>query len=738
MQQQSQVRSLGLFGATGIGVGAIVGGGVLALAGVAFASTGPGAVVAFALNGVIALLTVLSFAELSTAFPESGGTYTFARKVLTVHAAFAVGWVVWFASVVAAVLYALGFAAYAVVALQHLAPSLGVALPWLGQTWLIVALALGATAFYTIGLVRRNTGGGQGETIGKVLLFSVLIVGGIWALGREGVSLQAALLPLFPAGAGGLFQAMGYTFIAMQGYDLIAAVAGEVRDPQRNLPRAMLGSLAIAVAIYLPLLLIIAIVGVPQGQTLVDMATQHPETIVAVAARNYLGAFGFWLVVLAALLSMLSALYANLLAASRMAMAMARNRALPHALGALHPRRGTPVIAIAVVAGFVAILVVLIPDVSAAGAAASLIFLISFALVHGIAILARLRDEERPGVFRTPWFPLIPVAGAVTCIALAVFQGIAVPVAGIIVTVWLLLGGGLFLFLFGPRARIVDAAAEAADPGLVRLRGRSPLVLVPIANPANAAAMVGVANSLAPVGVGRVLLLSVVPSPGTWQHGQTPPALRDAQDVLRESLTASFAAGLQPEALISVAPVPWTEIGRVARIHRCASLLLGLSDLGETTVENHLERLMSTVDCHVAILRAPPGWSLANVRRVLVPVGGRGSHDELRARFLGSLLRTDSRQITFLRILPADTDARAEKRAIADLRRVVRDKAPGADFEVVLGDDAVEEIAVRAAHSDLLVLGLQRLSRRRKVFGEFALRVARRVDAPVVMISQEG
>ena len=113
-------RSIGFWGATGIGVGAIVGGGILALAGVAFSATGPSAIVAFALNGVIALLTVLSFAEMSSAFPESGGTYSYAKKVLKAEPAFLVGWVVWMASIVAAVLYALGFAAYAATAIEVL------------------------------------------------------------------------------------------------------------------------------------------------------------------------------------------------------------------------------------------------------------------------------------------------------------------------------------------------------------------------------------------------------------------------------------------------------------------------------------------------------------------------------------------------------------------------------------------------------------------------------------------
>ena len=96
-------RTIGMAGATYIGVGAIVGGGILVLAGTAFAATGPGAILAFALNGLIALITAASFAELGTAFPESGGPYAFAKRLVSVRAAFAVGWILWFAYIVAAV-----------------------------------------------------------------------------------------------------------------------------------------------------------------------------------------------------------------------------------------------------------------------------------------------------------------------------------------------------------------------------------------------------------------------------------------------------------------------------------------------------------------------------------------------------------------------------------------------------------------------------------------------------------
>ena len=147
MNTPSVTRSIGLFGAVGVGVGAIVGGGILALAGVAFSVAGPSTIVAFALNGIIAILTALSFAEMSAAFPESGGTYTFAKKLLSVRIAFAVGWVVWFASLGAAVLYALGFGTFAAIALQGIVPVLFKESPgWVTSFWLPRALALAATS----------------------------------------------------------------------------------------------------------------------------------------------------------------------------------------------------------------------------------------------------------------------------------------------------------------------------------------------------------------------------------------------------------------------------------------------------------------------------------------------------------------------------------------------------------------------------------------------------------------
>ena len=741
MQDEKLERSIGLLGATGVGVGAIVGGGILALAGVAFAAAGPGAIVAFALNGFVAVLTALSFAEMSSAFPESGGTYTFAKKVLSVRAAFMVGWVVWFASIAACVLYAIGFGSYAVAGLGKIwQTAFGTTPGWVTARSTPIGFAVVATALYTLSLIRKAAAGGQWATVGKILVFALILGGGLWALTDEPVRLIGEKMsPFFPFGGLGLLHAMGYTFIALQGFDLIAAVAGEVRDPGRTIPRAMLLSLLTALAVYLPFLFIIATVGVESGQSITGMSADSPGTVVAVAVENFMGPVGFWLVVLAAILSMLSGLYVNLFAASRIALAMAHDRTLPSQLGKLHKARRTPTMAVLASFGAVVLVIFLITDVAAAGAAASLIFLVSFALANGTGILARRRGDKGSTTFRTPWFPVVQVAGACTCLALAIFQGIMVPAAGVLVSLWLGLGGIVYVGLLARRARVFDASRQAQDPYLVQLRGRSPLVLVPIANPANAEAMVGVANALAPARVGRVLLLSVVTQPDRWEQGRPPRSLLAVQDVLRESLTASLSSGLAPEMLTTIAPDPWTEITRVSQTHRCESLLIGLSDLTDDTSGAHLEELMSRVRCDVVVLRAARGWRLEAVKRVLVPVAGWGGHDVLRARLLGSLCRTGTREIVLMRVLPYGTLPTVERSAERGLKRIAVDEVPGpATTEIVKSHDFTTEITRRAMESDLIILGLQRSGRRGKLFGDLTLQVARSTNCGIIMIGRGG
>ena len=732
MNAEDSRRNIGLIGATLIGVGAIVGGGILALAGTAFANAGPAAIVAFALNGVIAFATARSFAGMARAFPQSGGSYTFAKMVLSVRFAFAVGWVVWFASIVAAVLYALGFAVYAVLAIREVYAVLGYDVPgWITHRAAIVVLAGLATTFYTVNLLRKAGGGGNIETIGKVIIFLLFILFGAWAM-LSAPSETSMPQTFFYGGAPGLVAAMGFSFIALQGFDLIAAVGGEVKEPQRNIPRAMYFSLVIALVIYMPLLFVVMTTGVTDGETIVSMSEAEPDAVIAVAARNIVGEFGFWMIAVAALLAMLSALSANLFAASRIAASMANDRMLPWSVAKKSEKRGIPVGGVLASGGLVLAVLLVLEEVAVAGAAASLIFLLTFALVHYIAFLARRRGAiSEKGIWK--W---LPIGGGLACIALAIFQGVVVPAAGLITVAWVAVGAGIYLTLFSRRAEAVDAADMARNPLRSVARGVNPLVLLPIANPESASGLVSIAHALTPPNIGRVLLLSVI------RRGDGVPEeeLKKTQLALGQTLTASFKQDMYPESLATVAPDPWAEIARVARTRDCQSLLLGMSKLDEQSpTAGHLEKLMSDVDSDVVVLRANADWQLENAKKILVPVGGKGYQDELRARMLGSLSRTAEREVTYLRVLSGKIDDSEFKRIEKELRRFAQGEAPGFNRVVVVrSDNAIEEVMKECEQSDLTIIGVQRLGRRKKLFGKFAMQVVKQTTKALMLISRRG
>jgi len=737
-QNTTTVRTIGFLGATGIGVGAMVGGGILALAGVAFSVSGPSAMLAFLLNGLIAFITALSFAEMAAANPQNGGAYTYAKKALSVEVAFGVGWIVWFASIVAAVLYALGFGAFAAFAIQEL-PIFGGSQPILSDNRMVVIiLALTALGFYTWRLTRQNGGGGLYINIGKLTLFAFLIAGGLAVIVQTPFqNIKESITPFFDGGFSGLIAAMGYTFIALQGFDLIASAAGEIKSPEKTIPKAMVTTLIVGLGIYLPLLFVVSTVGTLPGESIAELSAANPETVIAIAAQNYLGAFGFWFVLVAGIFSMLSALQANMFAASRVALSMANDRTLIHQMSAVNIKHGTPINSILVTSSIILILILVLPNVAAAGAASSLIFLITFALAHLVMILMRKRGFSTSNTFRVPYFPILPIIGMVSCIGLALFQAVAVPAAGLISIVWLLAGVAFFITFLIQKAKVIDASEEALDPNITRLRGLSPLVLLPISNPANAESMVFVANSLAPPVVGRVLLLSIVIPSEDGEDLQK--RLTNNRDAVYQALSASFDAKLRPDALTTIANEPWEEIARVIKVHQCRSVLLGLSNFSELNTTQNLEKLIKQVKCDVVVFRQPySGWKISSAKRILIPVTGVGSHDTLRARVAASLWRTFQPDFTFFHVLPLNTSKKEQEKQEIALRRFSSRIIPGkSEVKIILSDDVKSELIKQTADHDMVIMGLGKAGPKRIVFGALTLDMAEKTDTALLFISNK-
>jgi nucleotide-binding universal stress UspA family protein len=378
----------------------------------------------------------------------------------------------------------------------------------------------------------------------------------------------------------------------------------------------------------------------------------------------------------------------------------------------------------------------MIPNLAGAGAAASLIFLAAFALTHMTTYLARKRSRPMVGIYRTPMFPLVPIVGGLACAALAVFQAIVVPDAGGIVLIWLGLGVILYFALFKGRAEIADASAEALDPVLATLRGKSPLVLLPIANPAHARSLVEVANAMAPTEYARVLLLTIVRAPKTGS-GDPLAQLAEAQEAVKQALTASYSAGHSPEALLTAASEPWLEIRRIADEHRCESLLLGLPEEADPAYETGLEDLMNELDCDIAAMRAPADWSITNAKRVMVAVGGRGEEHELRARLLGTLCREMSREIIFVTVIPAAADDDTVTATVRAVTRQSEMRIPvKPSVEVIRSDDPVGAIVTAAERADLLILGIGRGRSGKKTVGAFNRRLAFEARCAVMLLAR--
>lgn len=532
----------------------------------------------------------------------------------------------------------------------------------------------------------------------------------------------------------------------MQGFELIAGVAGEVKEPRQVIPRAMFAALGIALLVYLPLLLVVMSVGIPAGSTSPSaVAAAYPETFFAVAASSYLGAFGFWLVVVAAILSTLTALRANLLAGSRVALAMARHRTLPRQLERLDPGTGAPTAASLFVGVSTGLLIVVVPDLAAAGAAASLIFLVTFGITHVSAWQIRRRaGGQIEGAFASPFFPLVPLVGVTVCTLLVAFQLVVVPTAGLLLLVWMGFGAFFYLGFLASRAEALDAAVAGKDPRFSRLRGNRFTVLVPLANPARAVGLASVAGALAPAGVGRILLHQVVVADRDTDEAHVRRAMDDGSTALSNALLRTRREGVETELLLTVGSDPWDDIVRIAREQGVSSVLLGMAHspatpeeaAGAGTPANPLDQLMARLPGDVALLHARSDFDLDAVRRVLIPLSGHNDHDRLRAQVIGALSRKGLQDLTFLHVLPPDAEKAAEDRAHRALQRYLQDEARGVGATtVVRAADPIAEVVERAGRYDLLILGVTRPRGEASQIGGLLSRMVRESPIPVLIIS---
>ncbi len=234
-------RDLSLFDITMIGVGAMIGAGIFVLTGIAAGTAGPALILSFALNGIVTVFTAMVYAELGSAIPEAGGGYLWVKEGLPGPNAFQAGWMSWFAHAVAGSLYAMGFGAYFVLILNAFNISLfGLHGEMLNKAITVLIILI----FIAINYKGVSETGLAGNivTVSKVVILIVFIVSGIWAIVSHPVFFQK-FQNFSPKGFPGILSAMGLTFIAFEGYEIIVQAGEEVKEPRKNIPKAVFLSL---------------------------------------------------------------------------------------------------------------------------------------------------------------------------------------------------------------------------------------------------------------------------------------------------------------------------------------------------------------------------------------------------------------------------------------------------------------------------------------------------------------
>lgn len=733
-------RALGLFDATMIGIGAMIGAGIFVLTGIAAGEAGPAALLSFFLNGLVTLLTALSYAELASAYPKSGGGYAFIVKAFPGPTGFAAGWMLWFCYIIACALYALGFGSYFWEFIQHYFSSFsGFVFAFAGHR----APALIMTVLVGISFILINMRGtaltGSVEnviTMAKIIILGVFILYGLRQIFHLPAAAVSNFKPFMPSGTGGVVIAMGLTFIAFEGYDLIATVAEEIKAPEKTIPRATLISLSVTVSIYL-LVLFVSIGAIqPEFGKSWQFLGRYQETAIAKAAENFMPVFGVALIIFGGLLSTISALNATILASSRVAFSMSRDKMLPLSLSSIHAKRRTPHIAIAVTGVIVLIMALLFP-IQVIGSAASVMFLLTFTLVNLSLIALRRKFPELKGGFRVPLYPATPVAAILLNLFLAFYQFNFDPRAWYIAVGWIILG----LFIYFIYFEKVTAADRPQVLEVQQSKKKSPYsyrILIPISNPDNIISLMNFAIPIAKSYGGEVVVLAVIKIPIHLPTHEGMRFVHHKTPLLKEAIQHGKDQGVEVRSAIRIAHQVSDGIIQAAISEKASLILMGWK--GYTSTRDRImgevtDRVVRQAPCDLITVKLTGDLSL---NRILIPTAG-GPHASLAAEYVGFFHDADESTVTCCYVV--DPQAGQEERETAQewIQKTFQltGLAGKAGTRLLTGKKVASALIRAAAEYDLIVLGASKEGVFSSVlFGEIPEKVARYSQTPVMIVKR--
>jgi APA family basic amino acid/polyamine antiporter len=444
-------RTLGVWGLVALGIGAIIGTGIFVLTGKAAANNaGPAIVISFVVAGIVSAFAALCYAELASSVPISGSAYTYVYATLGELIAWIVGWDLILEYAFGAATVAIGWSGYFS---DFLASALGIAIPKALTTNPFAGGIINLPAFLIIliitALLIRGTH--ESDVVNKTIVAVKLAIVAFFIVIGAGHVNPANWHPFMPFGFGGVLQGAGLVFFAYIGFDAVSTSAEEVRDPARDMPRGILGSLAVCTILYIVVSAILT--GILPYQRL-NVASPVSFSLIQIGL-TWAGA----IVAVGAIAGLTTVLLVMLYGQSRIFFAMSRDGLLPALFARIHPRFRTPFLSSALV-GIVVAIIAGVGELEVVADLVNIGTLAAFALVSIGVIILRRRQPPRPGTFRVPWSPVVPVLSAIASVAL-IFAGL--PWLTIVrYVVWLIVG--LLIYFGYSRRRSRLAGGDGVSP----------------------------------------------------------------------------------------------------------------------------------------------------------------------------------------------------------------------------------------------------------------------------------